>query len=348
MNGVVGSLVEKQALAKLVGAALAFRESIKNLAAIAKSDASVLISGETGTGKELVARATHYLSDRAACPFVSVNCGSFPETLMEVELFGHEKGAFTGAHGRRKGLLAQAEGGTLFLDEVDTLPAKAQVDLLRFLQDRSYRVVGCNEERQVNVRIVCATNAQLLQAAESGSFRLDLYYRLCVFSIHLPPLRERSEDITLLVKYFLMKHSPPNRPIPRLSADAWSELFSREWPGNVRELENAIIRGIHLSKGDVIEAQDLSLSSCGAGISVSPQHGDDKPLDFRSMKRKVIETFERSYLTRLMADNHGNISLAARSSGKERRDLGRLLKKYNLNAKAFQVLPPAENRRFPG
>lgn len=337
MERLVGTLREKQALAKLVGTAPAFTEAIKDLPAIAKSDANVLITGDTGTGKELVARAAHYLSDRAAYPFVALNCGSFPEGLMEVELFGHERGAFTDAQMRRKGLLAQAEGGTLFLDEVDTLPIKAQVDLLRFLQDRCYRVVGSSEERRANMRILSASNAPLLQNATSGNFRLDLYYRLCVFTVHLPPLRERTEDIPLLAKHFLTKHTPQNRQVPTLSAEALADLLLREWPGNVRELENAIVRGIHLSQEDTIETRDLSLSPRGTGAPASSSPGGTKLQDFRAMKREAIESFEKSYLTRLMAEHQGNISLAARRSGKERRDLGRLLKKYHLNAKAFQL-----------
>jgi len=337
MERLVGTLREKHALAKLVGTAPAFTEAVKNLPVIAKSDANILITGDTGTGKELVARAAHYLSHRAACPFVPLNCGSFPDALMEVELFGHERGAFTDAQMRRKGLLAQAEGGTLFLDEVDTLPVKAQVDLLRFLQDRCYRVVGSSEERQANVRIVSASNAPLFQNATSGHFRLDLYYRLCVFTVHLPPLRERAEDIPLLAKHFIDKHAPQNQRVPTLSAEALADLLLREWPGNVRELENAIVRGIHLSQGDTIQTLDLSLPPRGTGVPASSSQGGTRRQDFRVMKREAIESFERSYLTRLMADHQGNISLAARTSGKERRDLGRLLKKYHLNAKAFQL-----------
>ena len=336
MDGVVRTLREKQALAKLVGSAPAFEEAMRDLPAIAKSDASVLITGATGTGKELVARAAHYLSERAAYPFVPVNCGSFPEALLEVELFGHAKGAFTDAHGIRKGLLAEAEGGTLFLDEIDSLPLKAQVDLLRFLQDHCYRVVGSSEERRANVRIVSATNAPLFEAAKSGTFRLDLYYRLCVFTLNLPCLRERPEDIPLLVNHFLTKHAPTNRPSLTISPLALKELLFRDWPGNVRELENAIIRGIHLCPGNEITERDMNLLPRGIAVPASAQHGGAKLSDFRSMKRHAVESFERSYLAQLMAEHKGNITIAARFCGKERRDLGRLLKKYHLSAKAFQ------------
>jgi DNA-binding NtrC family response regulator len=337
MDHVIRNLREKQALAKLIGIAPAFAEATRNLPAIAQSDAIVLITGETGTGKELVARAVHYLSQRAAHPFVPLNCGSFPETLMEVELFGHERGAFTDAQTSRKGLLAQADGGTLFLDEVDTLPLKAQVDLLRFLQDKCYRVVGSSEEHRANVRILAASNAPLLQLAQSGAFRNDLYYRLCVFTVHLPSLRDRPEDIPLLAEHFLNKHAPSGGPIPKLSNEALADLILREWPGNVRELENAIVRGIHLSHGDTILPGDLSLPPRGPRPLPAAQQACAKVPNFRTLKREVIESFERNYLARLMAEHCGNVSVAARAAGKERRDLGRLLKKYRLDAKTFQL-----------
>jgi DNA-binding NtrC family response regulator len=339
MDQVICKLREKQALAKLVGTAPAFVEAIRNLPAIAHSDAMVLISGQTGTGKELVARAIHYLSPRAAHPFVPLNCGSFPDPLMEVELFGHERGAFTDAHTRRKGILAQAEGGTLFLDEVDTLPPKAQIDLLRFLQDKSYRMVGSGEEFRANVRVLAASNAPLLQLAQTGAFRADLYYRLCVFTIYLPSLRERSSDIPMLAEHFLSKHAPSGGPIPKLSNEALADVVLREWPGNVRELENAIVRGIHLREGDEILPGDLSLPVRGSRPHQTiPQCST--PPNFRTLKREAIESFERSYLTHLMAEHGGNVSIAARAAGKERRDLGRMLKKYQLDAKSFQFPRP--------
>ena len=338
MDEIIHKLREKQAFAKLVGVAPCFVEAVRNLPAIAKSDATVLITGETGTGKELVARAIHYLSSRAAHPFVPLNCGSFPDSLMEVELFGHERGAFTDAHTRRKGLLAQAEGGTLFLDEVDTLPFKAQVDLLRFLQDKSYRMVGSGEEVRANVRVLAASNAPLIQLSQSGKFRADLYYRLCVFDIHLPSLRQREEDIPALAQHFLVKHAPLASPVPTLSSGALADLMSREWPGNVRELENAIVRGIHLSSTGIIGPGDLSLPASSQRAVALDSLG--KLRAFQASKREVIESFERSYLTRFMTEHHGNVSVAARAAGKERRDLGRLLKKYHLDSRAFQLRQP--------
>jgi two-component system response regulator GlrR len=314
---------------------------IEQIPAVAASGAPVLISGETGTGKELVARAVHYLSPRAESPFVAVNCGSLPETLLEDELFGHERGAFTNADVRREGLIEQAEKGTLFLDEVDTLAAKAQVDLLRVLQDGKYRAIGSSREKEANVRIVAATNIAPDILLSSGNFRADLYYRLCVFSISLPPLRTRKEDIPALAAHFLKKHAPAGKSGMQFACSATAALLSWNWPGNVRELENAIVRGIHLSHHDVIEAEDLGLVPADAGPSTKADIAPGSPISFRAMKRATIEIFERNYLARLMAEHRGNVSQAARASGKERRDLGKLLRKYQLDPKSFRF-PVAE------
>jgi DNA-binding NtrC family response regulator len=333
MDSASGTVVQEP-LSRLVGRSSAFRGCVSQLPAIALSEACVLIEGETGTGKELVARAVHYLSKRAAFPFIALNCGSLPDTLIEAELFGHERGAFTDAHSARQGLIAQSGGGTLFLDEIDTLPPKAQVGILRLVQDKCYRALGSTREHRADIRILAATNASLLKLAESGIFRIDLYYRLCVFSIHLPPLRERLEDILMLAQHFLYKHLPADRPLMILSDEAQAELLRREWRGNVRELENAIIRGIHLCSGTTIKPADLGLPSSSAQPPALAQDG--KLLDFRSLKRSVIECFERDYLARLMAAHNGNVSAAARTACKERRDLGRLLKKYDLHPTDYQ------------
>jgi two-component system, NtrC family, response regulator GlrR len=330
-----------QALAKLVGESTALLKMIEQIPAVAASEAPVLVSGETGTGKELVARALHYLSPRAETPFVAVNCGSLPETLLEDELFGHERGAFTNADARREGLIEQAEKGTLFLDEVDTLAGKAQVDLLRVLQDRKYRSIGSNREKEANVRIVAATNVALDQLLRSGVFRSDLYYRLCVFSITLPPLRSRKEDIPALAAHFLKKHAPAGRTNLGFSPGATAALLAWDWPGNVRELENAIVRGIHLCRHDLIEVSDLGLGPGGAGAAPATESALGRDLSFRAMKRATIEGFERDYLARLMSEHRGNVSQAARASGKERRDLGKLLRKYQLDPKSFRS-PVAE------
>jgi DNA-binding NtrC family response regulator len=323
-------------MAKLIGSAPAFLAAVEQVPAVARSEATVLISGESGTGKELVARAIHYLSRRAAFPFVAVNCGSLPDTLLEDELFGHERGAFTSAHMRREGLIAQANRGTLFLDEVDTLAAKAQVDLLRVLEDKRFRAIGSSSEQEVDVRIVAATNVPLDQLLRSGNFRMDLYYRLRIFSINLPPLHDRKEDIPVLAAHFLQKHAPADKRNLKLSPSACAALLSRDWPGNVRELESAIIRGIHLCRTDSIEIQDLAFQSNIAKPSPAALSTSGKLHPFQAMKREIVKVFEKEYLARLMSEHQGNVSQAARAAGKERRDLGKLLKKHGLDPKSFR------------
>lgn len=335
MESVIRRLRDAQAMTKLIGESPALLKAIAPLPTVARAGAAVLISGETGTGKELVARAIHYLSERAGAAFVAINCGSLPETLLEDELFGHERGAFTDAHARRDGLIAQAESGTLFLDEVDTLSAKAQVDLLRVVQDKKFRVIGSTAEQTSDVRVVAATNVPFDQLLQSNCFRADLYYRLCVFTIHLPPLRKRKEDIPALAAHFLEKCTPVDRQPLKLAPSAYEALLSWHWPGNVRELENAIIRGIHFSQTDTIEVEDLDLP-----FDVTPVFTTSKregAPSFKHRKREMVETFEKDYLTQLMIGHRGNVTQAARAAGKDRRDLGKLLKKYQLNPKLFRT-----------
>lgn len=335
MEVLVERLREAQAQAKLVGNAPAFLKAIKHLPAVARSEAAVLIIGETGTGKELVARAIHYLSERAALPFVPVNCGSHPDTLFEDEFFGHERGAFTDAHTRRHGLIAQAEKGTLFLDEIEVLTPKAQVSLLRVLQDKIYRAIGSSFEQQADVRIVAATNANLEELVRSGSFRADLYYRLSVFIINPPPLRNRKSDIIPLVRHFLQKHTPANRAALFISPEVREALLSYDWPGNVRQLENAVISAIHLCQTNKIEIDDLGVPSITAKRHDLGSNDSAESLSFKEMKQKAIEAFEIDYLKSLMQEHRGNVTHAALASGKERRDLGRMLKKYRIDPKLF-------------
>ena len=336
MERLVEQLRDSKALANLIGNAPIFLKAIEPLPAMAKSDATALINGETGTGKELVARAIHYLSPRAGFPFVPVNCGSLPDSLLEDTLFGHERGAFTDAHAQRRGLIADAEKGTLFLDEVEALSPKAQVVLLRFLQEKSFRAVGSSREQQANVRVVAATNAPLDEMVNEGSFRNDLYYRLCVFAIDLPTLRDRKDDIILLTRHFLEKHAPAGRQALQLAPAACKALFDYDWPGNVRELENAIIRGIHLSTTNLIEVEDLNIPSERGGLEEIPVTVITSELrSFKITKQRMIESFEREYLSRLMLRHNGNVSHAAVAAGKERRDLGKLLKKYQIDPKQF-------------
>jgi two-component system, NtrC family, response regulator GlrR len=340
MKNLIRHLRDTRTLGKLIGEAPVFAKAIEPLPAIAKCDATVLIEGETGTGKELIARAIHYLSERAAYPFVPINCGSLPEALLEDELFGHERGAFTDAHNRRSGLITQAEKGTLFLDEVDALTGKAQVAFLRVLQDKRFRPVGSSIEQQADVRIVAATNVQLDHSVQNGAFRADLYYRLCVFALNLPPLRERKDDILLLASYFLEKHAPENKAGIELSAGARAALVSYDWPGNVRELENAIIRGIHLSLAKMIEARNLCLPRRPDEPSADAAPGNPPSKSLKAMKQSLIAVFERDYLERLMHVHQGNVSHAAQAAGKDRREFGKLLKKYRLDPHRFHSPNP--------
>ncbi len=242
------------AQAEILGNSEPIREIHDILKRVAPTDSTVLVSGESGTGKELVARALHYLSLRAAGPFVSVNCGAFPETLLESELFGHVKGSFSGAHADKKGLLEVADKGTFFLDEIGETPPETQVKLLRVLEERRFYPVGGTTARKVDVRFIAASNRDLLQMVAEGSFREDLYYRLNVIPVTLPALRDRRKDIPLLAAHFLAKYSGKlNREIRSISPAAQAKLEAHDWPGNVRELENTLQRAVALARGDVVE-----------------------------------------------------------------------------------------------
>jgi DNA-binding NtrC family response regulator len=343
MEPLVQRFRETQALEKLVGKADSFLQAIKNLPAITRGDASAVISGETGTGKELVARAIHYVSKRARYPFIPINCGALPDTLLEDELFGHERGAFTDAHARRQGLIAQADKGTVFLDEVDALSARAQIVLLRVLQDKRFRAIGGACEHQADVRIIAATNTSLEELVRAGRFRSDLFYRLSIFSLHLPPLRERREDLPMLASHFAQKHSLPDQKTPAISSSALAAMMTYDWPGNVRELENAIIRGIHFCQNETIETGDLGIRLPEERTPATIVSSQNELPSFKVRKQEVIEAFERDYLTLLMQKHHGNVTQAARAAGKERRDLGKMLKKYRIDPKLFGSIATAQH-----
>ena len=311
----------------LVGQSKLFLQIIEKIPSIARSDATVLIAGETGTGKEIVARAIHYQSPRHAKPFVPVNCGALPDHLIENELFGHVQGAYTGASSSETGLLAEAEGGTLFLDEVDALSSSAQVKLLRFLQDREYRPLGSSRSCTADVRIIAATSANLLKQVQLKQFRSDLYYRLHVVTLHLPRLCERLEDIPLLANHFLRQHGHDNS---RLSQGCLPKLVDYDWPGNIRELEGVIQRGIVMTSSPTLQPKDIELPGSNHGN----RSGDES---FSHAKTRAIEQFERSYLINVLAMHKGNITRAAKSAGKERRSFQRLLHKHGLNRRTFQA-----------
>jgi DNA-binding NtrC family response regulator len=317
--------------AGLVGESGPFLRVVEHVLRVAHSDATILLAGETGTGKELVARAVHYGSPRRAKPFVPVNCGALPDHLVENELFGHTKGAYTDASSPEKGLVTEAEGGTLFLDEVDALSASAQVKLLRFLQDRVYRPVGNARGITADVRIIAATNADLWQQVQARRFREDLYYRLHVIALRLPPLRERRDDIPRLAGHFLRRYtSQYGRGALQFSAAALHKLTAYPWPGNVRELETVVQRAVLLTSAAVLHPDDIEL------LRPSPQPVAREE-SFGEAKAQVIAQFERSYLITLLSAHGGNITRAAKQAGKERRAFTRLLQKYGLHRDVFRA-----------
>ena len=323
------ALTEKLGLQQLLGTSESFVTEINKIPVVAKSDISVLISGETGTGKEMVGRAIHYLSPRAGKPFVPVNCGAIPTELLENELFGHERGAFTGAGGSRAGLIQEAENGTLFLDEVDCLPLMAQVKLLRFLQEKEFRPLGSTKVCKGEVRIVAASNANLQDAIAAGTLRRDLYYRLNVVPIVLPPLRERSGDVLVLARHFLAKYAAALKsPARSFSPEAERKLMLYSWPGNVRELEHVIERVVVLCSEKVIQESHIVMPG---------ESNSATALSFQEMKANVISEFETNYIRNLLIAYKGNISRAAEAAQKERRTFWQLVRKHKIDVQQFKV-----------
>jgi transcriptional regulator with PAS, ATPase and Fis domain len=300
---------------------------------VADTNCNILITGDSGTGKELVARAVHKTSPRAPKAFVAVNCGAIPEALLESELFGHARGAFTGAHANKIGRIALAEGGTLFLDEIGEMPMSLQVKLLRVLQAREYSPVGDNRTLKADVRIVAATNVNLEQAVQAGTFREDLYYRLNVIHLTVPPLRERPEDVPLLVQHFLKKAKERvgRTNIGGVSRAAAQILADYQWPGNVRELENTVERAVLLCQGELIEPKDLPQRLCGLGVEkrMSPRL-PDLGLDLRN----AVESFENQLIRQALERTKWNKKQAASLLGLNRTTLVEMLKRKRINPRA--------------
>jgi Response regulator containing CheY-like receiver, AAA-type ATPase, and DNA-binding domains len=323
----------------MLGQSKAIQAVRAQLQRYAGCDVQVLIEGETGTGKELAAREIHYASGRRDHPFVPVNCGAIPDSLIESELFGHGRGAFTDAKSAQPGLIDHARGGTLFLDEVDTLSDKGQVTLLRFLQDNEYRPVGGGAARISDARIITATNANLDRQVAAGRFRRDLHYRLNALHLRLPPLRERDGDVLLLARHFLDATAERLRgPARQWGEDALAALQAYAWPGNVRELDNIALRAYLGCDGPLIDLAELvGVEPAFAGKPAAPRPVANEPrLAFSAAKLRAIHAFELDYLTRLMQQACGNISAAARLSGTERRQLGKLLVKHGIETKQFR------------
>ncbi|MCS6815777.1 MAG: sigma-54 dependent transcriptional regulator [Blastocatellia bacterium] len=309
-------LQEMELFHEIIGQSPAIRRVLEQIRLVAMSDTTVLIRGESGTGKELVARAIHANSPRRYMPIVIVNCGALAEGVIESELFGHEKGAFTGAHYRRKGKFELADGGTLFLDEIGDISLKTQVDLLRVLEEKKIFRVGGNTPISVDFRLIAATNKDLEALVAEGKFREDLYYRINVFSITIPPLRERREDIPLLAEHFLKKFARSmNKPVHGISTAAMALLQQYDWPGNVRELQNAIERAVLVCRGREIQPEDLPLYVNEAR---------------ESAVGKTLAEVERQHIARILQETGWNISQAARLLGIDRVTLYNKIRKYQL------------------
>ncbi|HEY8808925.1 MAG TPA: sigma-54 dependent transcriptional regulator [Solirubrobacterales bacterium] len=323
----ISSLVQTE---RIVGNSPAMQEVYKTIGKVAKADATVLITGESGTGKELVAEALHFNSNRRSGPMVKVSCAALPETLLEAELFGHEKGSFTGAMTQRRGRFEMADKGTIFLDEIGEMTVPTQTKLLRVLQERKIERIGSNLPIKVDIRIIVATNKDLQKQVEQNKFRDDLYYRLNVINIHMPPLRDRKEDIPSLVEHFLAKHRYSATAQPAaISEEAIRRLMEYNWPGNVRELENVIERAVVLSRGQIITSRELPFGDHDAAEGEEGEGEADAKGDSSFFKKSVAQ-FEKDLIMKALRDANGNRSKAAEMLGIYRRLLYAKIKEYGL------------------
>ncbi len=322
----------------LVGTSVAMRNLRAAVARLSTQELPILIRGESGTGKELVARALHETGVRRGQPFVALNCGAIPDSLIDSELFGHAKGAFTGATTDRAGVFVEADGGTLFLDEIGDMPIAVQARLLRVLQEGEVRPIGSTGVRKVNVRVVAATHVDLSKAVEQGKFRLDLYYRLNVVVLPVPPLRERIDDVPLLAAHFLRKHGGAGAP--SIEAEALELMSQYAWPGNVRELENALMHAVALHHGESIGPSALPFQivpfARGTQKLGTLASDDDQLLPFSESKHAMIATFEQSYVSKALRKSKGSVSEAARIAGLDRANFRRLLQRYSIDPSSFK------------
>ncbi|MCC6751663.1 MAG: sigma-54-dependent Fis family transcriptional regulator [Deltaproteobacteria bacterium] len=328
-------LVLSERFSGIVGVTPAMREVYQLVETVAGTDATVLVLGESGTGKELVARAIHERSPRRIRAFIAVNCSALSESLLESELFGHVKGAFTGAIAARRGLFEEASGGTLFLDEIGDVSLALQVRLLRALQEGEVKPVGASEARKVDARVIAATHRDLHAAMGAGTFRQDLYYRLNVLSIELPPLRRRPDDIPLLVQHFIQKYAARHgRAVNRVEDAALERLLAYAWPGNVRELENVVQRAVLLAQGEAITAELLP----------RPLRGELPPMEvaasdealFTEARAQALASFERRYLERVLAAEQGNLARAARRAGLDKSNFRRMVRRHEVDLGRFR------------
>jgi len=306
---------------------------------ISATSSTVLVMGESGTGKEMVANAVHRRSKRSKKPFVVINCSAIPETLLESELFGHKKGSFTGAISDKAGLFDEANGGTVFLDEIGEIPAAVQVKLLRVLQEGEVRPVGGNQSRRVDVRIIAATNKDLFKQVQENLFREDLYYRLNVITIMIPPLRDRPEDVPVLAYHFLKKNTDKvGKEITKISVDALQALQNYRWVGNVRELENVVERAVVLCATDSVQATDLPPRVLGESFYLSDEFSDAgfSQYPYQDAKDKALSSFNQSYITNLLRQARGNLSYAAEKAGMDRSNFKKIIKKYDIDINEYK------------
>lgn len=330
---------KKPRFGDILGQSMEMRKIFGILEKIAPTNVTVVIGGETGTGKELVARALHDHSKRAKMPFVVFDCGAVAENLIESELFGHEKGSFTGATNARQGAFELADNGTIFLDEIGELSMDLQPKLLRVLETGEIKRVGADRPKKVNVRVVCATHRNLKEMVTQGLFREDLYFRLSVVPVYLPPLRKRREDFPVLIDHFIKQaHAEaPESHVTGVSEDVRKVFEDFHWPGNIRELKNAIERAISFCESDLIDVSHLPDYLKDSGVRESSLGSSTQELDaslpFKEAKEKWVENFEKDYLIKILKNNDLNISKAAKEAGIDRKSIQRLLKKYNLNVK---------------
>jgi two-component system response regulator GlrR len=319
-----GLLEERYEFRNIVSKNEKMQNILGQVSHVARTDSTIFIYGESGTGKELIAKAIHLASNRKDKPFVGINCAAIPETLLESELFGHEKGAFTGAIRDSKGLFTQAHEGTIFLDEISDMPLSIQAKLLRVLQEKQFYPIGSEKPVEVDARVIVATNKDLETEMKEGRFREDLFYRIHVIPIHLPPLRERKEDIPLLVEYFLKTFSHEmKKEVKGIAPTAMQKLMLYDWPGNVRELKNIIEYAVAMTRQEVI-SEDLIL------------HSESIPQESLMSLKEARDTFEKGYVIRLLELSRGNVSKAATLAGKYRADFYNLLKKYNIRPENFK------------
>ncbi|MHC1727160.1 MAG: sigma-54-dependent transcriptional regulator [Syntrophobacteraceae bacterium] len=338
-------LEEKSDFPTLVGSSAAMRSLQGQIQKVARTSATVLITGESGTGKELVARALHNHSQRREQQFIPIDCSTIPETIIESELFGHTRGAFTGAVRDKKGMVEEANQGTLFLDEIGDLNPAMQVKLLRLLQEGEYKVVGSNTIRKADIRFIAATNQNLGEKIKKGEFREDLFYRLNVINIQLPALRSRRDDIPVLASHFMDKYNKlHDKNVRRISSRALEYLLERDWPGNVRELENVIERGVIMTLDETLNAEDVqvpgSVPAAASGRPRAEPADDLYAMPFKEAKDKLIEQFQAEYISKVLARNEGNVSQAARDSGLKRQYLHRLMRETRLDSKTFKKHSP--------